>query len=197
MHAFWAIPIDEESKKLMAFQTHEGIFAWSRLTMGCRPASQILQTAYHNAMDNYMPAKYMPVKYMAAGADTLEELFEIYKALVTALDKAGIQVKASKVEFGVEEITFHNYRIVGGGGPMTNTTTPKDETLDPIRHCAIPQSVTQLKAFLGSTQQMAYYVPYYALVAAPLHKLTRKDEIFPSGSKNGSRGQTTIWLSTT
>ena len=97
---------------------------------------------------------------MAAGADTLEELFEIYKALVTALDKAGIQVKASKVEFGVEEITFHNYRIVGGDGPMANTTTPKDETLDPIRHCSIPQSVTQLKAFLGSTQQMAYYVPY-------------------------------------
>ncbi len=28
---------------------------------------------------------------MAAGADSLEELFEIYKALVIALDKAGIQ----------------------------------------------------------------------------------------------------------
>jgi hypothetical protein len=27
------------------------------------------------------------------------------------------------------------------------------------------------------------YVPYYALVAAPLHKLTRKGEIFPSGSR--------------
>ncbi len=40
-----------------------------------------------------------------------------------------------------------------------------------------------VKAFLGSTQQMAYYVPYYALVAAPLHKLTRKGEIFPSGEK--------------
>jgi hypothetical protein len=37
---------------------------------------------------------------------------------------------------------------------MANTTTPKDETLDPIRSCSIPQLVTQLKAFLGSTQQM-------------------------------------------
>jgi hypothetical protein len=45
---------------------------------------------------------------MVAGADTFEELLEPYKALVTALDKAGIQVKASKVDFGVEEITFHN-----------------------------------------------------------------------------------------
>ncbi len=44
-------------------------------------------------------------------------------------------------------------------------------------------TVTQLKALLGATQQMAQYVPYYALVAAPLHKLTRKDQAFPSGSK--------------
>ena len=40
MHAFWAIPLDEESKKLMAFQTHEGVFAWSRLTMGCNPRAR-------------------------------------------------------------------------------------------------------------------------------------------------------------
>jgi hypothetical protein len=171
MHAFWAIPLDEESKKMLAFQTHEGVFAWSRLTMGCRPASQIQQTAFHNAMDKHMPKEYrhriaMYADDMAAGADTLEELFEIYKALIIALDKAGIQIKASKVEFGVEEITFHNYRVIGGDGPMANTTTPKDETLDPIRSCSIPQSVTQLKAFLGSTQQMAQYVPDYALIIA-------------------------------
>jgi hypothetical protein len=30
---------------------------------------------------------------------------------------------------------------------------------------------------------MAYCVPYYALIVAPLHKLSRKGEIFPSGSK--------------
>ena len=78
--------------------------------MGCRPASQVQQTAFHNAMDQHMPPEYrhriaMFADDMAAGADSLEELFEIYKALVIALDKAGIQVKASnKVEFGVEEI---------------------------------------------------------------------------------------------
>jgi hypothetical protein len=66
---------------------------------------------------------------------------------------------------------------------MANTTTPKDETLEPIRSFSIPQSVTQLKAFLGSTQQMAQYVPYYALIAAPLHKLTRKGGIFSTESK--------------
>ncbi len=122
MHVFWAIPLDEESKKLMVFQTHEGVFAWSRLTMGCRPASQVQQTAFHNAMDKYMPPEFwhhiaLYADDMVAGADTLEELFEIYKALVITLDKAGIQVKANKVEFGVEEVTFHKYRVIGGTEP--------------------------------------------------------------------------------
>ncbi len=108
MHSFWSIPLDEESKKLVAFQKHEGVFAWSRLTMGCRSASQVQQTAFHTAMDKYMPPEWrhriaLYADDMAAGANTLEELFEIYKALVTTLAKAGIQIKSSKVEFRVEE----------------------------------------------------------------------------------------------
>ena len=82
----------------MAFQTHEGVFAWNRLTMGCRPASQVQQTAFHTAMDKYMPPEWrhriaLYADDMAAEANTLEELFEIYKALVKTLAKAGIQIK--------------------------------------------------------------------------------------------------------
>ena len=36
---------------------------------------------------------YLPV----LGADTLEELFEMLKALIECFDQAGIQVKASKL----------------------------------------------------------------------------------------------------
>ena len=188
MHAYWSIPLDEESKKLLCFQTHEGVFAWNRLTMGCRPSSQVQQTAFHNAMDKHLPAKYRQrialfADDMAAGANTMEELFDIYQALIIALHQAGIQLKASKVEFGRTQCTFHNYTVVGGDGPLAGTTTPKAENLDPIANSAIPQSVTQLKAFLGATQQLANYVPLYAIAAAPLHRLTRKGIIFPSGDK--------------
>jgi hypothetical protein len=80
-NAFWSIPLDDESRRMTAFQTHEGIFAWDRLTMGTRPASTVQQSAYHRAMDTYLPAKWRHrfASYaddIAAGADTLEELFE-------------------------------------------------------------------------------------------------------------------------
>ena len=180
MHAYWSIPLDEESKKLLCFQTHEGVFAWNRLTMGCRPSSQVQQTAFHNAMDKHLPAKYRQrialfADDMAAGANDMEELFDIYQALIRALHQAGIQLKASKVEFGRTQCTFHNYTVIGGDGPLAGTTTPKTENLDPIANSTIPQSVTQLKAFLGATQQLASYVPQYAIAAAPLHRLPARE----------------------
>ncbi len=40
---------------------------------------------------------------IVAGADTSEELFELFDALICCCAKAGIQVKAAKVKFGVEK----------------------------------------------------------------------------------------------
>ena len=51
-------------------------------------------------MDKHMPLKYrhriaVYADDMAAGADTMEKLLELYRALVTALDKAGIHPSES------------------------------------------------------------------------------------------------------
>jgi hypothetical protein len=52
---------------------------------------------------------------MCAGADTIEEMYELFEALNCCCKRAGIQVKASKVKFGVIKVTFHNYTITREG----------------------------------------------------------------------------------
>ncbi len=117
---------------------------------------------------------------IAAGADTLEELYELFEALLCCCAKAGIQVKASKVKFGVEEITFHNYTISKFG------MKPKEANLCPIRNMTVLRDIHQVKAFLGCCQQMAGYVKEYAILASPLHKLTKKNPTFPRPWAQGS-----------
>jgi hypothetical protein len=117
-------------------------------------------------MDKYIPLEYrhkiaLYANDMAARANILEEIFEIYKALFTTLAKAGIHIRSSKVEFGVEEIIFHNYKSNWGHRPHGEYNHAKDENLDSIKSCGVPQSITQSKALLGATQRMAQYVPYY------------------------------------
>ena len=75
---------DEDFRRLLAFQTHEGVFAWDRLTMGAQPSSSVQQGPYHDALNKYIPSEYrhryaLMADDIAAGADTLEELFELYK----------------------------------------------------------------------------------------------------------------------
>jgi hypothetical protein len=93
--------------------------------------------------------------------------------LIRCLAKAGIQVKPQKLKFGIREIKFHNYKI------SRERTAVKEENLEPIRQMGIPTNVTEVKAFLGCCGQMASYCQYYAIVAEPLHRLTRKLITFP------------------
>jgi hypothetical protein len=87
------------------------------------PTSQVQQISFHTAMEKYIPLveyRHKTALYandMAARANTLEEIFEIYKALATSLAKAGIHIKFKKVEFEVEEIIFHNYKSNWGHRP--------------------------------------------------------------------------------
>ena len=57
------------------------------------PTSQMQRIAFHTAMDKYIPLEYrreitLYANDMAARANTLEEIFEIYKTLFTTLAKA-------------------------------------------------------------------------------------------------------------
>lgn len=191
LSAFWSIPVGEESKRLTAFHTPEGIFCWDRLLMGARPSSAVQQAAYLKALDDYVDSTYLELypdpkdrcgmgnsirhKFasycddLAAGAQTLEQLYILFRVLIITCAKAGIQVKASKAKFGVEEITFHNFLI------NSETTKPKQANLCPIRNMGIPRDVHQVRAFLGMCQQLANYVSFYAIIAAPLHALTKSD----------------------
>jgi hypothetical protein len=179
--------------------------------MGAKPSSAVQQSAYLEALDQYIDfdeegnlrkclldengdrlldkegnPKTLRHKFavycddIAAGADTLEELYELFEALLCACAKAGIQVKASKVKFGVREITFHNYTISQHG------MKPKEANLCPIRNMNVLKDIHQVKAFLGCCQQMAGYVKEYAILASPLHKLTKKLTQFPKPWMEGS-----------
>ena len=159
--------------------------------MGARPSSSVQQSAYLKALDDWADKIYhknFPTEKdrhglgpsiracyasycddLACGAETLEQLYILFSVLIEVCAKAGIQVKASKAKFGVEEITFHNYLI------NSTSTRPKQANLCPIRNFGIPRDVHQVKSFLGMAQQLSQYIELYSIIAQPLHALTKGD----------------------
>jgi hypothetical protein len=197
--AYWSILVCEESKRLTAFHTPDEIYCWNRLMMGATPSSAVQQTAYLEALDEYIDydengdlraclldskgnrlldsegnPKTLRHRFavycddIAAGANTLEELYELYEALICCCWKAGIQIKAGKVKFGVKSITFHNYII------SENGTEPKEANLCSIRNMSSPKDIHQIGAFLGCCQQLSHYIKDYGIIAKPIHNITKK-----------------------
>ena len=54
MNAFWAIPVCEESQRMSAFHTPDGIMCFNRLVMGAQPSSAVQQSAYLQALGDYL-----------------------------------------------------------------------------------------------------------------------------------------------
>jgi hypothetical protein len=92
---------------------------------------------------------------IAAEANTLEELYELFEALICACHKAGIQIKAAKVKLGVRKVTFHNDTISSEG------VKPKEANLCGIRNMKEPKDIHQVRAFLGCCQQLKNFIKDY------------------------------------
>ncbi len=99
----------------------------------------------------------------------------MFDALICCCARAGIQVKAAKVKFGVKKIIFHNYTITADG------IAPKDVNiyLCTIRNLKVPTNVSMVRAFLGCSQLMSGYCKNLQIIFAPLHKLTKKSTVSP------------------
>jgi hypothetical protein len=173
-NAYWSIPVCEESMRLTAFHTRNGLYYWNRLLMGAKPSSAVQQLEALDNIDNYEDGalrkclmdehgnrlrnaegnlKTLRHKFavycddICAGADRIEEVYELFEALIYCCKRAEIQVKTRKTKFGVEKFTFHNYTITCEG------TQPKDANLCPIRNMTSFADVTQVRTFWGAVSR--------------------------------------------
>ena len=81
------------------------------------------------------------------------------------LDKAGLKLKPSKCEFFKTRITYLGH-IVSSKGIETN---PKK--VEAVKNWTVPQTVTDVRSFLGFTNYYRRFIRGYAKVAKPLNTL--------------------------
>jgi hypothetical protein len=101
---------------------------------------------------------------IAAGADTLEELYALLEALICCCNRAGIQIKAGKLKFGVPKVvfTFITTHTISKDG-----TEPKAANICSFINMQEPKDVHQLRAFLGCGQQLNQCIKDYGIIAKP------------------------------
>ena len=89
----------------------------------------------------------------------------MYVEVLPKLASAGLKLKPSKCELFKWRITYLGYVV------SENGIESEPKKTEAVRNWPAPKTVTEVRGFLGFTNQYRKFIPKYAQKAAPLNEL--------------------------
>ena len=108
-------------------------------------------------------------------ANSLEDHDKKIRDVFRRLRQNNLKLQPEKCEFLRKEVTFLGHKISEKG------VEPDSRKVEAVENFPRPNTVKQLKSFLGLTSYYRKFVPQFSNIAAPLHKLMKKDVKFTWG----------------
>ena len=174
---FHQMPMRPEHRHITCMSTPQGTQQWTVLVMGLKNAGSQFQRMMEWVLrDLPHTDPYIDDLITGSEGETEEQALirnynEVRDTLLQCV-KEEITCRWDKSEFFRTEVEFCGHLLREG------RRSPAPGKLLPIQLWELPQTVTELRGFLGLTNYFAEYVPHYAEVAAPLMgklKLSRQD----------------------
>ena len=129
-------------------------------------AATVAQNAYTDAMQKHLSDKSRNhianfADDFIGGADTIEELLEIFEDFINMCAKAGITLNPEKVRFGHTTETFYGHNLTNG------KIEPSDKNLSPVKKMQAPQCDSDLLSIMGVFDQFQPFIKGYGLAKSP------------------------------
>ena len=167
-NAYWQIPLDEESSKLVTFNTPFGRYRFLRMPHGIHSASDVCQSRISQMIDNIecVVNSQDDIIIWAENRDKLRErTIKVFKSL----KEHGLVLNKDKCQFEQTEITFLGHKITSEG------IFPDDKKIEAIINMPYPQNVKELQRFMGMINYLGKFIPSLSDKTVNLRKLLEKD----------------------
>lgn len=163
--AYYQLPVDEKTSKLLAWSTHKGVFKVKRLPFGCKPNSSIFQSVMERVLAGCKSTVVFIDDIVVAGVNDVDHLQNL-KSVFSKLRDVGFTVNKNKCKFFQPKVHFLGYIIDAEG-------LHKDpKKVDAISNMPNPESKTQIKAFCGLINYYGRFVNNLSAVLKPLYDLS-------------------------
>ena len=163
--------LSEESRSITTFVTHKGIMRYKRLNFGTSSACEIFQHAISKQItdiDGVLNISDDLVIFGKTQADNDRALHNVCKRF----QEVGLTLNKDKCKMNEHKITFFGYTFSAQG----ISADPRKITA--IHTAPPPESVKEIRSFLGMATYCAKFIPHFSDLSAPLRALIRKNSHF-------------------
>lgn len=165
---FWQISLDEDSTNLTTFISPFGRYKFRRLPFGIKSAPEVFQKRIRETVPDGPGIVGLMDEFVIFGA-TEEEHDKRLREVLSKLQAAGWTLNAEKCQFKVKEVKFLGHVISSEG------IKPDPNKTEAIANLPRPNSVKELKRFLGMSGFLSKFIPKMADIANPLYELLKNN----------------------
>ena len=152
---FWQIPLDPKSAKLTTFITPFGRYYFNRLPFGITSAPEHFHRRISEILSGTDGTVSMLDDVLVFGKNQKEHDEHLTEAL-KRIEKAGLTLNKEKCRFSKERITFLG-QIIDSSGIL-----PDPNKVSAIKNVGIPKNISDVRRFLGMTNQLNKFIPNLA-----------------------------------
>jgi len=169
LSGYWQLRISDVDVPKTAFNTRQGKFEFLVMPFGLTNAPATFQTMMNSILHPYL-FKFVVVYLddIVIYSQTPQEHAEHLKLVFEALEKHDLYAHPEKCVIGTDNITFCGHRITQGH------TEPLRDKVQVIKDWPQPETVHEVRQFLGLTGFYRRYVKGYAHITAPLTDLLKE-----------------------
>ena len=174
---YWQIKIHPDSREKTAFVTHQGLHEFSVMPFGLTNAPAVFQRLMQKVLMQLNPENgpdfvVVYIDDVLVFSKTLEDHLKHLTLVLDRLIEVGLKLNPTKCYFIRQEVAFLGHIITPQGLRTTN------RHITAVAEFPMPQSVREVRQFLGLASYYRRFVKSFAELAQPLHSLTRKGAMF-------------------